>query len=195
MLRAIPLALLLAAASTEVAAQWSVGTDITVARFWGGSQEEHGDRAFRPYRPTIIGILLEGSVGPMRVGVHGYYGSVSLALEGGEAVVAVKDALSVHGAAVEVSRPVATLGTDSRFVIVGGFLIESWSLAGETSHVRAGFSVGAGLEVSLGGRWRAVGRGGIAVSGSPFSETDLDAGFAPRTLWRREVTGRLQFRL
>lgn len=195
MLRAIPLALVLAAASSEAAAQWSVSADVTAARFWGASEEAHGDRAFRPYRPTIVGIAMERSFTTMRVGVRGYYGSVSLALEGGDAIVAVKDALSVCGTALEVSRPIATLGTDSRLLIVGGFLIESWSLAGETSHVRAGFSTGVGLQVSVGGRWRAVARGGIAVSGSPFSETDLDAGFVPRALWRREVAGRLQFRL
>lgn len=189
------LALLLAAAPHRAAAQWTLSADITASRFSGGSSEESGGPAFRPYRPTIAGLGLEKSGRSIGVGFHAYYSSASLALEGPDAVVAIKSALDLYGASIEVSGRLATLGTDSYLMFSGGPIVEVWSLAAETSHVRAGFAAAVGLQVPIGNRWSVVMRAGAAVSGSPFAAEDLDAGFAPRPLWRRELSGRLRYRL
>jgi len=186
---------LFAAASREATAQWTLTSEVGSPRFWGGSHEESGGRSFRPYRPTIAGLGLERSGRSIGVAIHGYYASASLALEGADAVVAVKNALDLYGVAMEVSGRVASVGTASHLMLYAGPLVEVWSLAEETSHVRAGFAAAIGLQVPIGKRWSAAVRAGAAVSGSPFAAEDLDAGFVPRSLWRREVSGRLRYRL
>ena len=166
--RALTLTLLLAAVSHEAAAQWAASADVTAARFWGGSRELEGDRSFRPYRPTIVGLGLERQVFGIYVGVRGYYASTSLALEGADAVAAVKGALDLHGIAVELSHGIATLGEAVRVVVYGGPVIEVWDLADQSSRTQAGFTGSIGLQVALGGRVSGVIRAGAAVTASPF---------------------------
>jgi hypothetical protein len=190
--RALALTLLLAAASQEAAAQWAVSADITAARFSGGSRELDGDRSFRPYRPTIVGVGLEREMLGGSVGIRGYYASASLALEGADGVAAVKDALDLHGLAVELSHRIATLGEGRRLVAYGGPIIEVWDLANQSSRTRAGFAGSIGLQIALGRRFSGVIQAGAAVTGSPFSTSDLDVGFEPSPLWRRAVIGRLR---
>lgn len=187
--------LLLAAAPHGAAAQWTLTADVGAPRFSGGSHEVGGNRSLRPYRPTLIGVGVERTVGSLVMAVHGYRASTSLALEGGDAVVAVKDALTLYGVGVEVSVPLADFGTGARLMMYGAPLIEKWGLADEASHVRAGLAASVGLQVALGAHWSAVVRGGATVSGSPFAPEDLAGGYEPRTLWRREVSGRLRYRL
>jgi hypothetical protein len=186
---------LCAAASHQAAPQWTVTAEVTAPRYWGGSSELEGGRSFRPYRPTVAGLGLERSIHGVSAGVQGYYASTSLALEGPEGVVAVKNALELYGVAAELSGNIRNLGEGGRLMLYGGPVVEVWSLAGEASHVRGGFAAAIGLQVAMGKRWSAVIRVGAAVSGSPFEADDLDAGFVPRMLWRREVSGRLRYRL
>jgi hypothetical protein len=154
-----------------------------------------GDRSFHPYRPTIIGIGLERRVLGFGVGVRGYYAGASLALEGGDAVAAVKGALDLHGIAVELSRRVGSLGKDVGILVYGGPIIEVWDLADQSSNTQAGFTGAIGLQVGLVGRFSGLIKAGAAVTPSPFSTDDLDVGFEPRALWRREVSGGLRFGL
>lgn len=193
--RALILALLVAGVSHEAPAQWVVSADVTAARFWGGSQEVQGDRAFRPYRPTIVGLGIERQVLGMNVGLRGYYASASLALEGSEAVAAVQNALDLRGLCMEVSGSVARLGEAVSVVIYAGPVIEVWDLADESSSTHAGLSSSVGLQVALGGRFSGVLKAGTAVTASPFSTTELEDGFERRALWRREVSGRLRYEL
>jgi hypothetical protein len=183
------------AAPSAAAAQWAVGAAITTARFWGGAREVSGDRSLRPFRPTLFGAVLARSVGATSVAIQGYYASAGLALEGGDAVVAVKDALTVYGVAMEVTQRLATVGHDSSLLAGMGPLIERWDLSGAASHVRAGAAASLSLRVSLGVRWETVVRGEVAVGGSPFTDDDLDPGFEPHTLWRRDVSARVMLRL
>lgn len=192
---ALCLLTLLAAAPHRAAAQWALSADVTASRFSGGSSEEPGGRSFRPYRPTLAGLGVEKCGRSLGIALHGYYASASLALEGADAVVAVKSALDLYGASMEVSGRLATLGMGSRLMLYAGPLVEVWRLAGETSRVRGGFAGAIGLQVPIGNRWSVIMRGGAAVSGSPFAAEDLDVGFVPRPLWRREVSGRLRYRL
>ena len=189
--RALILALLLAGVSHEAPAQWAISADVTAARFWGGSQEVQGDRGFRPYRPTIVGLGIERRLLDMNVGLRGYHASASLALEGTEAVAAIRNALDLHGLALEVSGSITTLGAVS-VVIYGGPSIEVWDLADESSSTHAGLSASVGLQAALGGRFSGVLKAGAAVTGSPFSTTELEVGFERRALWRREVSGRVR---
>ena len=193
--RALILALLVAGVSHKAPAQWAVSADVTAARFWGGSQEVEGDRAFRPYRPTIVGLGIERQMLGMSVGVRGYYASASLGLEGSEAVVAIHNVLDLHGLSLELSRGITALGEAVNLVIYAGPLIEVWDLADESSSTHAGLSASVGLQVALGGQFSGVLKAGAAVTASSFSTTELEVGFESRALWRREVSGRLRYEL
>jgi hypothetical protein len=197
MLLRITLALAVAAASptSAPAAQWAVGLEVTAARYWGGAHETSGERSLRPYRPTLLGVVLARSLGATSVAVHGYYGSASLALEGGDAVVAVKDALTLYGMALESSVRLATLGHDSSLLAGIAPIVERWDLSGAGAHVRAAVMASLALQVTLGEHWEGALRGEAGVGGSPFTNADLDPGFASRSLWRRQVSARVLWRL
>ena len=103
-----------AGAPRPSAAQWTLAAEIGSARFWGGSAEVGGERSFRPYRPTLVGLGLAYTHDNVGVGVRFHYAGSSLALEGKEAVVASKGVLDVYGIAPEISLSVARLGPDVR---------------------------------------------------------------------------------
>lgn len=198
MLLRFTLAFALAAAPStpsSAAAQWTLGADVTAARFWGGARDPSGDRSLRPYRPTLLGAVLARSLGAATVAVRGYYGSASLALEGSDAVVAVKDALTLYGVALEASHRLATVGHDSSLLAGIAPMIERWDLSGAAAHVRVAVVASFAFRVTLGDQWEAVLRGEAGVGGSPFTDADLDPDFAPRALWRRQVSARLLLRL
>lgn len=183
------------AAPPGAAAQWMIGADLSAARFWGGSAEIAGNRSFRPYRPTFVGIGVEQRGRHIGFGLRGYYASSSLALEGDDAVVIGKGAFDVYGAGAEASLTIGRIGNDVLAVVRMGPILESWRPIGQSSVVRAGFGGSAGLQVALGRKWCGVIGAGAAVTGSPFTPADLDPSFRPRALWRREVRGTLQYRL
>ena len=185
-----------AGAPRRSAAQWTLGAEIGSARFWGGSAEVGGERSFRPYRPTLVGLGLAYTRGNVGVGVRLHYAGSSLALEGKEAVVASKGVLDVYGVAPEISLPVARLGPDVRVRLYAGPLIELWKLANEISHLRVGAASAVGLEVPLGIRLAGTLRAGLAVTpASPFAREDLDPSYEPRALWRRTLSASLAYRL
>jgi hypothetical protein len=178
------------------AAQWTLAAEIGSARFWGGSAEVGGDRSFRPYRPTLVGLGLAYARSNVGVGVHFHYAGSSLALEGKEALVASKGVLDVYGISPEVSLPVTRLGPDVRMRLYAGPLIEVWKLASEISHLRMGAAASVGLEVPLGVRLAGTLRAGMAVTpASPFAREDLDPSYEPRALWRRTLSTSLAYRL
>jgi hypothetical protein len=74
-------------------------------------------------------------------------------------------------------------------------MIERWDLTGTAAHLRVAIATALVLRVTLDDRWEAVLRGEAGVGASPFTDADLDPGFAPRALWRRDVTARLMLRL
>jgi hypothetical protein len=177
-------------------AQWTLAAEIGSARFWGGSAEVGGERSFRPYRPTLVGLGLAYTHDNVGVGVRFHYAGSSLALEGKEAVVASKGVLDVYGVAPEISLPVTRLGPDVRVRLYAGPLIELWKLANEISHLRVGAASAVGLEVPLGHRLAGTLRAGLAVTpASPFAREDLDPSYEPRALWRRTLSTSLAYRL
>ncbi|MFL5493178.1 MAG: hypothetical protein ACJ8DC_02225 [Gemmatimonadales bacterium] len=177
-------------------AQWTLAAEIGSARFWGGSAEVGGDRSFRPYRPTLVGLGLGYTGSNLGVGVRVHYAGSSLALEGKEAVVASKGVLDVYGISPEISLPVTRLGLEGRVRLYAGPLIELWKLANEISHLRLGAAAAVAFEVPLGVRLAGTLRAGMAVTpASPFAREDLDSSYEPRALWRRTLSASLAYRL
>ena len=124
-----------------------------------------------------------------------HYASSSLALEGSDAVTAIKDAITVYGFAPEISVPLSRLGPEGLLRVFAGPLIEVWKLPDIGSHWRVGVAASVGLEVPFGGHWSGSARLGGAVTPSPFGAEDLEPPLEPRALWRREAAASLQYRL
>jgi hypothetical protein len=179
-----------------LAGQWLVAAEVGAERFWGGSVEnapEH--RSFRPYRPTTFGLGLERRTGRWGIGLRLRYMAAGLGLEGRDAVVAVKGVFDVYSAAPEIVYRVVHVGSNNQLLVRGGPLVEAWSFADEESRVRVGIQAGLSFTVPLGSRFAGTITGGVAVSASPFEQDQLLAGYVTRTLWRRGLAARLEYRL
>jgi hypothetical protein len=193
---ALLLVLTLAGASREAPAQWVLSAGVGAARFWGASAEIGGSGpSFRPYRPTIFGVGLEHEGGRLGWGLRLQYAGASLALEGSDAVAAVKGALDVYGIAPELTVLLKTLGSGLRIRLSGGPLVEFWDLGTDESRGRVGAQVETGVQLPLAGRLLAGISANLAVSSSPFEAEDLGPGYETRALWRRGLSANLHYRL
>ncbi len=190
------LLVLLAGVSKEAPAQWVLTAEVGAARFWGASAETGGTGpSFRPYRPTVFGVGVERQGGRLGWGVQLQYAGAGLALEGKDAVVALKGALDIYGVSPELTVLLKTLKSGLRLRLSGGPLLEFWDIGTEFSHVRIGAQVGMGIHLPLDGRVAAGLTVSGAVSPSPFDKGDLEAGYEPRTLWRRGLSASVQYQL
>jgi hypothetical protein len=187
---------LLAGVSFEASAQWALSAEVGAARFWGASAEIGGNGpSFRPYRPTVFGVGLERRGARLGWGIRLQHAGASLALEGKDALAAVKGVLDVYGIAPELTLLLKTFGNGVRLRLNGGPLVEFWDLGTDQSHAGVGAQVGIGLQLPLSGRFLAGMTASGAVSPSPFDPADLGPGYEPRTLWRRGLSASLQYRL
>jgi hypothetical protein len=192
----IAAALLAIVPAAVASAQWSVTVGVGAARFSGGAEEPATGRSLRPYRPTLLEAGVSRSGRRVGIGIRVHYASSSLALEGADAVAAVKDAIQIYGAIAEVSVRVSRLGPDGVIRGFAGPVFEIWKLPDLGSRSRVGVSGSVGLEVPFGPRWSGVARLGAAVTpASPFEEADLEPTLRRRALWRREVTAELSYRM
>jgi len=194
--RAALISLWLSLAASDLIAQWGVATGIRAPRFSGGAVEPATGRSLRPYRPTMWEIEIDRMGRRVGVGLRLNYASSSLALEGDDALAAVKDALEVYGIDPEVSVRLTQVGPQGALRLFAGPLFEVWKLPEVGSHLRVGFGTAVGLEMPFGGRWVGSARlGGAVTPSSPFTEDDLDPSLEPRALWRREASAALHYRL
>lgn len=168
---------------------------VGAARFSGGAREPATGRSLLPYRPTTFQAVLSRSQGRFGVGLRLHYASSSLALEGDDALAAVKDVMNVYGIAPELSVRITGLGPEAVLRAYAGPVFEIWKLDENTSHSRLGAALALGLDVPFGGRWSGTARVGGAVMRSPFNVDDLVVGMEPRTLWRRELSAGLNYRM
>ncbi len=186
---------LLALVASPLHAQWSIGMSVGAARFSGGAEEPATGRSLLPYRPTTFEAGISRVRGRFGLGLRIHYASSSLAFEGKEAVAALKDIMEVYGLAPELSVRLSGLGPQAVLRAYAGPVFEIWKLDENTSHSRLGAAAALGLEVPFGGRWTGAARVGGAVMRSPFDAEDLIVGLEPRTLWRRELSAGLNYRM
>jgi hypothetical protein len=177
-------------------AQWVVSLEVGAERFWGGSIEITPDRrSFRPYRPTTLGVGLERKAGDLGMALRVRYAGAPLALEGEDAVVTVKGIFKVYSVAPELSYRLVTLGHNVPIALHAGPLVEVWSIQDEDSKTRVGAQGEVSLTVPFGSRLAGTFVAGGAVTPSPFNRDQLIENYEPRTLWRRAVAARLEYRL
>jgi hypothetical protein len=189
-------AIALLAGPSSAAGQWAISAGLRAPRFSGGAVEPATSRSLRPYRPTVFEAGIDRVGRRVGVGLLVHYASSSLALEGEDALAAVKNALTVYGAEPRLLIRLTRVGTDGVLRFSGGPLLEVWKLADAGSRTRVGLAAALELHVSLGERWAGIARMGAAVTpGSPFTSADLDPALKPCALWRREVAASLGYRL
>jgi hypothetical protein len=176
--------------------QWAVALELGSDRFWGGSTDNSPEHlSFRPYRPTTFGLGLERQSGRFGLGIHLSYAGASLALEGGDAVVAVKGIFKIYEVAPELVYRVATLGSGNALRLHAGPLLNVWMVEAEDSQWRVGVHGSVSLRIPLGGRFAGSVLAGAALTASPFAPDQLDPPFDRRALWKRRVEAGLQYRL
>ncbi|HEX6433601.1 MAG TPA: hypothetical protein VFZ87_05145 [Gemmatimonadales bacterium] len=181
--------------SRQAVAQWFIGLEIGSERFWGGSLETTPDqRSFRPYRPTTFSAAVERRSGSLGAALRLRYTDASMALEGSEAVVAVKGVFTVISVSAEISYGIITLG-QNQLLLHAGPVVEHWSLVDEDSRFRVGAQGAVGLNIPLGGRMAMTLLADAAVVGSPFEQDELDPTYDLRALWRRGFAAGLRYRL
>jgi hypothetical protein len=197
LLTTIVLALLGGLASAAPAfGQWILSAEVGADRFWGGSAERGtGSTSFRPYRPTTFGVGVQQLSRNLGFGLRIRYASAGLALEGTDAVAAIKGVFTVFSVTPEFTYRLATMSAGSRLVLHAGPLAEVWSIRDEESRTRVGIQAALSLRVPLGGRFSASFDAGAAVTPSPFTSDQLETGYEPRALWRRRMAGGLGYRL
>jgi hypothetical protein len=175
--------------------QWLVEVEVGSDRFWGGSVEagpEH--RSFRPYHPATFGTGLERRWSSLGIGLRLQYADASLALEGGDAVTAVKGVFTVYSASPDVSYKVASVGSENELRVGVGPLFEVWSIVDEKSRTRIGIQGTVRLGIPLGSRFAGVLSAGVAIIPSPFEGGEL-TGYDLRALWRRRFAVGLRYGL
>ena len=178
------------------AAQWTLGIEIGAERFWGASAERSPPhRSFRPYRPTTFGMLVARRGRRVGVALQLRYTQASLALEGGDAVVAVKGVFKVFSASPELSYRIASLGPGNELLLHAGPLFEVWSVVDEDSRARVGGQSALSLGIPLGGRLGVLLSAGVGLMKSPFARDELDPTYDLRALWRRRFAVGMQYRL
>jgi hypothetical protein len=180
--------LLLAAPVHAQARRWSVTIEGGELRFGGTSADTSSDGigAFRPYRPTTLGLRLERG-GSVRVGLGLVYGTGPAALIGPDLTITARtDPLTLIELAPSVSWRVLAVGSGS-LRIGGGPLLDYWSWSPAPARWRIGAEGSARLEAPLGSASAVVVRAGLARTSSILEEEDLPAHFARRPSWRSSL--------
>jgi hypothetical protein len=181
---------------SPLAGQWVVGVEVGSYRFWGGSAEGTPEqRSFRPFRPTTFGVEVERRSGKLGIGLLLRYAEAGLALEGEDAVVAVDGIFKIYGGSAEIVYQIASVGSHCNLLLHAGPLVELWSIIDEDSKVYLGVQSAVSLNIPFGRHMAGSLRVGGALSPSPFTREQLEPGFEPRTLWRRGVAARVEYRL
>jgi hypothetical protein len=176
--------------------QWAVGVEIGADRFWGGTADTTGgDLSARPYRPTVFGLGLERRSAKLALGLYLHYTSAPLALEGSDGAVVLKGVFDVFSASPEIGYRLATVRGENELVLHGGPLIEVWKPLDTEERVLVGFQTNLSFRVPLGSRFSGTLLARGAVTASPFKQEEVSEPYEPRTLWRRGVAGRLEYRL
>jgi hypothetical protein len=175
--------------------QWRGSVEVGAERFWGGSFETTGEhRAFRPYRPTTLGIGLERQGERLSIGLQVHYSEAALALEGSDAVVAVDGVFDIIGFAPELVYRLVRVAAVNQLRLHAGPLIEIWTVVDEETRVRAGAQATLSFDVPLGSRFGASILAGAALIASPFNQDELEASYELRPLWRRRFAVAVEYR-
>jgi hypothetical protein len=200
--RALALLLLVVGPPTRGSGQeregaWSIGLDVGLTRFWGGSEgvAPNSVPGFKPYRPTAAAVRLDRAIGRARVGLAVSYAASGLGLEGDDVTLIAKGGLTWVQVAPEVAYRLATLGAASELRVFGGPVADLWIPDDEEGRTRIGARGGAELLVPLSSWLACALRAHGGLTGSLFREADVPSGFQPKTMPNAGVSLGIRFAL
>ncbi len=167
----------------RLAAQWSIATEVGVARFAGGSTHTSGSPdsfSLRPFRPTTFGIEVGREAGRTRIGVGLLYAKPGLVAEGGRLAAVDYDGMKLLELAPEISLRIARVGSGGALRLAAGPAFDFWTLQGSADRTRAGGRATAAWEWPVTTHLRGSVRAGVVFTGSVFNEPELPGTVAPR---------------
>jgi len=183
----IPLPFCFALTVGPLAAQgqaWSVGLEIGLTRFWGGSEPAPPNEApgFKPYRPTTFGVRVDHEVGRARLAVGALYAASGLGAESDDLAVIAKGGLTWVQVAPELAYRLATIGPVAEVSLFAGAVMDLWMLSDEGGRIRVGGRGGLELLVPLGSGLAGTLRAHGGVSGSLFRDADVPSDFRTKPM-------------
>ncbi len=186
-MRSILAALVLVALSAgPINAQnsWGLGVEVGIERFWGASGPLPGSDqlAFRPYRPTSIGIRLDRGMGALRVALNARYAQSAIGGEYEGGATLFTEGFTLIELAPEVAVRMTRLGPGAALRLFAAPVVHFWMPPEESTRTRFGARGGLELEAPLGARVSAVTRVHGGVSGSALDEADVPAGYEVRSM-------------
>jgi hypothetical protein len=185
-------------AAAPLAAQWSVGAEVGMLRFWGTSIDTvtPGDPSrARPSPSTSYAVRVQRQVGRIGLGIGVLYSKGGAGVEQGSVAIDEKGLLKLYEVAPEVSFLVAKPGPGGGLRLRVGPMYDRWSLKGGTNPRRVGAHAAVSLDWPLGGRWTGSLEGGAAVSAGVFEEEDLPPEYVRRATWWRSISTGVRVRL
>jgi len=185
-------------AAAPLAAQWSVGAEVGMLRFWGTAIDTvtPGDPSrARPSPSTSFGVRVQRHFGPVGLGIGVSYSKGGAGVENKTVAVEQKGLVKFYEIAPEVSFRVARLGPGGALRLHVGPSYDRWSLTDGSDTRRIGARAAVAVDWSLGGRFIGTLQGGAAVSAGVFGREDLPFEFARRATWRRSVSTGVRLRL
>jgi hypothetical protein len=185
-------------AAAPLAAQWSVGTEVGMLRFWGTSIDTStpsDPSTLRPSPSTTYGVRVQRRLGRVGLGIGGLYSSVGVGAEKGSVAVEEKGVLKLYEVAPEVSLLVAKPGPGGAFRLHVGPLIDRWSLSDMPDRTRIGARAAVSLDWPLAGRWTGTFAAGVALTSSMFLNDEMPDGYVLRAMWHRALSAGIELRL
>lgn len=165
----------------RTSAQFGLSSDVQLSIYGAVSHDTSAGnlgQTFRPYRPLLVTLRPEWTLGRIRVAVGITYGTPDLAEDGGPLAVVLHDMSRLLELSPEVSYRLARLPSGSVIRVHAGPLISIWNLrSDEGARTRAGGQVAISTEFPLISRLHGEIRLSGAATSGLFRQSDLPPEF------------------
>jgi hypothetical protein len=185
-------------AAGPLAAQWSVGAEVGMLRFWGASADTlapSDPASARPSPSTAYAVRVQRRFGAAGVAIGLLYSPGGVGVENGSVAVEEKGAVKLHEVAPEASVRVAKPGPGGALCLHVGPVIDRWSPTHEPRRTRIGARAAVSLNWPLAGALIGTFAAGVALSSSMFLDDEVPEGYVLRAMWRRALSAGIQWRL
>jgi hypothetical protein len=176
--------LVVLAAPADAQSGWGIGLEVGIQRLWGASGPLPGSEelAFRPYRPTHVGVRVDRDVGGLRLGFGARYAQCAAGGEYPGGATLFTEGFTLLELAPEAGMRLVRLGGGAAVRSFGGPVISIWGPPDDASRARLGVRVGLEVEAPVGSRVRLVTRLHAGVGGSALDEDDVPVGYEVRSM-------------
>ena len=169
--------------------RWTIGVAVGRGEVGGTSRDSSDSRGFRPHDLGTVSLTATLKVGALTVGLIGAYGKADFGLEGSDLLLVDKTtSFTVYEIAPVVGVRLTRLGHDGELGLVGGPVIDFWSLTNQPNRTRVGARIGLALPVWFGTHLGGVVRLDGVVTPSVFEDGELPSEFIRTATWRVQLS-------